>query len=295
MNRINFIITHKCNLMCKHCYMNAGNKDIEDKEALFKRFIKVIKRLKVNEIMLTGGECTISPIFYKILDYCKKEKIKVTVFTNGISFNKKILEYVDNYCLSIDGLKEFHDNLRGIKDAFDNTINTIKLLKDNNKNITVQVTVMKDNINEISSIIELLYSLGIKNINLCSLLDEGRSKENNLDSNINLKELEEIITNSYRTTGYNLKIHTNIFNKFSTNVFLKSKAITFPLWIDLVDNSFYLIRDNNKLSNSIDNLSIDNINKLNNNINKYISNNITPWLNEEYLILESKLGGEVNE
>ncbi len=184
MNKVNIIITHKCNLMCKHCYMNAGNKDFEDEKEIFKRFKEVINKLNVKQIMLTGGECTISPIFYKILDYCKDNNIEVTLFINGLIFNRKILEYVDNYSLSIDGLKTYHNNLRGSDKAYDNTINTIKLLKENNKNITVQITVMKDNIEEILSIIKLLYSYGVKNINLCSLLDEGRSIENKLDSNI---------------------------------------------------------------------------------------------------------------
>ncbi len=293
MNKVNIIITHKCNLMCKHCYMNAGNKDFEDEKEIFKRFKEVINKLNVKQIMLTGGECTISPIFYKILDYCKDNNIEVTLFTNGLIFNRKILEYVDNYSLSIDGLKTYHNNLRGSDKAYDNTINTIKLLKENNKNITVQITVMKDNIEEILSIIKLLYSYGVKNINLCSLLDEGRSIENKLDSNIDIDYLEEIIEKAYRETGYNIKIHTNIFNEFSTKVFLKTKSIIFPLWIDLVDNNFYLVKD--KFSKDLNALSVEEIEELNKAINNYISKNISSWENNKYLILENVLGGEENE
>lgn len=77
MNKINIIITHKCNLMCKHCYMNAGNMDFEETNIIFSKFKCVIQKIKemgVKEIMLTGGECTISPIFLKCWNTVKKIK-----------------------------------------------------------------------------------------------------------------------------------------------------------------------------------------------------------------------------
>ena len=97
MNKVNIIITHKCNLMCKHCYMNAGNKEFEDCNVIFAKFkntIQKIKAMNINEVMLTGGECTISPLFLKMLQYCKENEVKPSIFTNGFAFNHEILNYV---------------------------------------------------------------------------------------------------------------------------------------------------------------------------------------------------------
>lgn len=292
MNKVNIIITHKCNLMCKHCYMNAGNKDLEDCNIIFDKFKNVIQKIKsmnINEIMLTGGECTVSPIFLKILEYCKENKIKPSIFTNGFAFDHKILNFVDDYCLSLDGLEKNHNYLRGNSMGFKKTINTIKFLQDKGKKVTIQVTITNSNLNEILDIINLLNSLNVKNINLCCLLDEGRSLSNNLDSNIDLTILNSIIEDAYRKTGYNIKIHSNVFNKIDTKLFLKTKSITFPLWIDLINDSFYLIKDNSIFSKPLIKLSIKNIINLNKSVNNYISNNFYKYSSKKYYVLENEI------
>ena len=135
----------------------------------------------------------------------------------------------------------------------------------------------------------MLRTYGIKKVNLCCLLDDGRSIENNLDSNINIVELREIIKRVYRKTGYNLIIHTNIFDNFSTNTFLKTKSIYFPLWIDLINNSFYLVKDNSAFSLKLEELSEKNIDRLNKKINDCISNNLNDLLKKGNYVLENEI------
>lgn len=292
MNKVNIIVTHKCNLMCKHCYMNAGNKEFEDGNMIFNRFKNIIQKLKklnVKEVMLTGGECTISPLFLKMLAYCHENEIKPSIFTNGFAFNHEIINYVDNYCLSLDGMEDNHNNLRGNARGFRKTINTIKYLQRNKKNVTIQVTVTNSNINEIIDVIDLLYSLKVKNINLCCLLEEGRSIKNKLDSNIDLERINRIIEEAYRKTGYNIKIHSNIFNKMDTIIFLKSKSIVFPLWIDLIHDSFYLIKDNSPFSRPLKQLSSKNVKDLNKSVNNFILSKFSKYSTKKYYVLENEL------
>lgn len=296
MNKVNFIITHKCNLMCKHCYMNAGNSCNENNDLIFTRFKDAIVKLKelgINEIMITGGECSISPILLKILEFCKNLDIKTSIFTNGILFNDRLLEYVDDYCLSLDGLKDNHNALRGSLCAYDNTVKTIKKLKKNKKNVSIQITVTNRNVDELLELINIIYSLGINKINICCLLDEGRCLDNNLSLNIEFKKLDKIIKKAYQRTGYNVKIHTNIFQQFDTNVYLRNNAIIFPLWIDLVNNSFYLVKDDSIFSLTLDEFSKENVEILNNKINNYISSNIDKFLSKEQYVLENMIITEV--
>lgn len=296
MNKVNFIITHKCNLMCKHCYMNAGNSCNENNDLIFTRFKDAIVKLKelgINEIMITGGECSISPILLKILEFCKNLDIKTSIFTNGILFNDRLLEYVDDYCLSLDGLKDNHNALRGSLCAYDNTVKTIKKLKKNKKNVSIQITVTNRNVDELLELINIIYSLGINKINICCLLDEGRCLDNNLSLNIEFKKLDKIIKKAYQRTGYNVKIHTNIFQQFDTNVYLRNNAIIFPLWIDLVNNSFYLVKDDSIFSLTLDEFSKENVEILNNKINNYISSNIDKFLSKDQYVLENMIITEV--
>lgn len=292
MNKVNIIITHRCNLQCKHCYMSAGNSNYEHLEKLFDSFKSIIIKLKesgVKEVMLTGGECTASPVLFKMLDFCKQLDIKTSIFTNGMILNPKICEYVDDYNLSLDGLKDYHNNLRGNENSYDNVLKTIMFLKEHNKNITVQMTVTNSNVFQITDVTKLLYQLGIKKINLCCLLDDGRSIDNNLDSNINILKFKKIVKEAYKKTGYNIAIYTNIFDDFSTNTFLKSKSITFPLWIDLVNNSFYIIKDNSIFSNNLLDLSENSVNVLNEKANNYILKNVDYLLQKKNYILENEI------
>lgn len=302
MNSANIIITHKCNLNCLHCYMNANNKSNENYDEIFSRFKNIICKLKnmdINEILLTGGECTISPIVMEILNYCKDNNIKTSIFTNGIFFNEKILDYVDSYFISVDGLEKNHNYLRQNSNAYGRTIETIKKLVIFKKKVTVQITITNKNINDLLPTIKKLYSLGVKNINISSLLNDGRSKSNKIDYNINLKKINKIVKDAYRETGYNVKIHTNIFNQFDTNIFLKNRSIIFPIWIDLINNSFYLIKDDSIFSKNIDEFSKENLNSLNNSLYEYIFNNIDNIFEKKMYVLENEvinsIGGKVNE
>ena len=292
MNDVNIIITHKCNLYCKHCYMNAGNNDYENSDKIFQKFKITIDKLQdlgIKKIMITGGECTVSSNLIKMLEYCKRKGMITSIFTNGMILNKKIYNYVDDYNLSIDGLEDYHNDIRGNSHAYKNVLRTINYLQSNNKNITVQMTVTRQNINQVLPTLDVLRTYDIKKVSLCCLLDDGRSIENNLDSNINIVELREIIKRVYRKTGYNLIIHTNIFDNFSTNTFLKTKSIYFPLWIDLINNSFYLVKDNSAFSLKLEELSEKNIDRLNKKINDCISNNLNDLLKKGNYVLENEI------
>lgn len=292
MNDVNIIITHKCNLYCKHCYMNAGNHDYENSDKIFQKFKVTIDKLQnfgIKKVMITGGECTVSSNLIKMLEYCKRKGMTTSIFTNGMILNKKICNYVDDYNLSIDGLEDYHNDIRGNINAYKNVLRTINYLQNNNKNVKVQITVTRQNINQVLATIDMLRTYGIKKVNLCCLLDDGRSIENSLDSNINIVELRKIIKRAYKKSGYNLIIHTNIFDDFSTNTFLKTKSIHFPLWIDLINNSFYLVKDNSVFSLNLEKLSEENIDRLNEKVNVCILNNINNFLKKGNYVLENEI------
>ena len=74
-----------------------------------------------------------------------------------------------------------------------------------------------------------------------------------------------------------------------TKIFLKNKSITFPLWIDLINNSFYLIKDSSIFSKSLNKLSIKEIANLNEAVGNYILNNLVKYSNKRYYVLENEI------
>lgn len=285
----NIIITHRCNLLCKHCYMNANNKQKEDEDLIKEDVFGIIDKLSelnTNKIMITGGECTLNKYLLDILKYIKSKNIKTSIFTNGFIYKKEILDYVDDYCLSVDGNKEFHNYIRGNDKSYDNVIFTLKELISNKKQVSVQMTILDDNINELEDNLIYLYKLGIKKVNLCCLLKQGRSCDNDLRYN-KTDKLNEIINEVYKKTGYNMYIHTNLYSKYDIDTYLKNGIINFPLWIDIISNKFYYVDE--KFSNSINELEIEKIDLIKNRLYK----NILKINNNSMAILEDELINEV--
>ena len=285
-NTANILLTHHCNLYCKHCYMNANNKTKENHKEILNTTINTIKKLKkmgIKNILLSGGECTIFPYLKEVIDYCHQENLNVTIFTNAISIPTDIINSVDNYCISVEGTEDYHNYIRGDQ-SFKKTIETLAKL--NNKNISIQMTISNQNIDMIKDIISLLEKNNIKELHLMCMLNEGRSKINKIDNKINIDELNKIIDEVYEKTGYNIYIHTNIFNRYSINNYLLTNSIIFPLWIDMIDNKFYIINENN--SYPLKKLNKNNINILHKNINKRINKNKEYLKNKEYVIIEEE-------
>jgi MoaA/NifB/PqqE/SkfB family radical SAM enzyme len=141
-------ITDSCQLKCKHCY----NQNIprENKFMSFDEFKEIfylhneyVKSFvhyngdSIQEYHIEGGEATLNKDLYKMLSFLFMKNVKIALLTNGIQIpNENILKFFKNPTknviqISIDGLEESHDYIRG-DGTFKKSMNTIKYLYDNN-------------------------------------------------------------------------------------------------------------------------------------------------------------------
>jgi radical SAM protein with 4Fe4S-binding SPASM domain len=137
-------LTNKCNLKCKYCY-NYEHRKTDYKDFSFTKWKQIIDKIIVyaNQIVITGGECTLVSYFYDIISYIKQNnsKISLTVISNGNTNYKEnniisALKMVDNLKISCDNLSDNpNERINFNKNIF---FQNIKLLKDNNiNNITI--------------------------------------------------------------------------------------------------------------------------------------------------------------
>ena len=150
--------TDACNFRCKYCALdfktNVISKDVQD------RIIKLIAR-NVNKysrvhIDWFGGEPligidAIEYISEKVIDICRKAKKPYTgsITTNGYLLTKENVEKliksrVTNYTITVDGLKETHDNQRIYMDGgptWDRIIGNLEGIRDNVKNRYISVVI----------------------------------------------------------------------------------------------------------------------------------------------------------
>ncbi len=148
-------ITDRCNLTCPTCY--AGSSPSFGRHRTFEEVKKMLDTIVENEkepdvVQLSGGEPTLHPQFFEILDYAKNLPIKhLMVNTNGIEiaknfeFAQRLKSYAPDFeiYLQFDSFKE--DALMSLRGAELGKIR-IKAIENLNKlnlSTTLVVTLQK--------------------------------------------------------------------------------------------------------------------------------------------------------
>ena len=160
-------ITDRCNLSCPTCY--AGSSPTHGRHRTFAEVKMMLDTIVENErepdvIQISGGEPTLHPQFFEILDYAKTLPIKhLMVNTNGIEiakdfeFAKRLSTYAPDFeiYLQFDSFKEMvlmsmrGANLKKIREKAIEHLNALNL------STTLVVTLQKGlNDDEIGKIIE---------------------------------------------------------------------------------------------------------------------------------------------
>ena len=160
-------ITDRCNLTCPTCYAMSSphygrHRTVEEVERMLD--IVVANEGKPDVVQLSGGEPTVHPDFFEILDIAKTKPIKhLMVNTNGIRIakDKAFVEHLSNYMpdfeiyLQWDSFKpEALQTLRG-QDLTDVRMKALEHLNEYNLSTTLVVTLQKGvNDDEIGKIID---------------------------------------------------------------------------------------------------------------------------------------------
>lgn len=196
--------TNACNLRCRHCYQDAsrqmpGELTLREKMDL----IGQLDRAGVPLIALSGGEPTIHPDFLNIVREGSRRGIYMAVATNGIRFSDSMfaeralragLRYVE---VSLDSVNpEVHDEIRGVKGAWDETMKGIINLVKMNASVGIAMTVTRLNYREIEEMVRLGEELGVKRVVFFNFIPTGRGREIS-DVDLTPTEREEVLRKVY--------------------------------------------------------------------------------------------------
>ncbi|MBN1118522.1 MAG: TIGR04133 family radical SAM/SPASM protein [Bacteroidales bacterium] len=188
LNYIFWECTLKCNLNCLHCGSDC-KKESAVKDMPVEDFIKAIDDITpiVNPnktmIVLTGGE----PLMRNDIEKCGKmlydRGFPWGMVSNGFNFKKQRLQILQqaglrSVTISLDGLEESHNWLRGNTRSYENAIAAIKnLVSFPDIRFDVVTCVNQKNINELEEIKELLLSMGLKEWRIFTVFPIGRAKQ----------------------------------------------------------------------------------------------------------------------
>src|SRR6476620_5513421 len=160
-------ITDRCNLTCPTCYAMSSphygsHRTLEEVERMLD--IIVANEGKPDVVQISGGEPTVHPQFFEILDIAKSKPIRhIMVNTNGIriakdkAFVQRLASYMPDFeiYLQFDSFKpEALESMRG-QDLTGVRMKALQHLNEYNLSTTLVVTLQKGvNDDEIGKIIE---------------------------------------------------------------------------------------------------------------------------------------------
>lgn len=169
-----FNITDNCNSRCITCgaWRQKSTNELTIDEVT--DILGQLRNLDISSVGFAGGE----PLLRKdLLELVQKSKEfgfeHISIITNGLLLNERKAEMliesgISAMGISIDGIGETHDMIRGIKGAYERSsaaLKTLVELRDDKYpylNIWVSTTLMKPNINQIEEIIEMCEQLNVR-------------------------------------------------------------------------------------------------------------------------------------
>ncbi|MGH3563122.1 MAG: mycofactocin radical SAM maturase [Mycobacterium sp.] len=113
-------LTYACNLACVHCLSASGTRDPHELTTQqCKDIIDELERMQVFYVNIGGGEPTVRPDFWELVDYATAHHVGVKFSTNGVRITPEVAarlaasDYVDVQ-ISLDGATaEVNDAIRG--------------------------------------------------------------------------------------------------------------------------------------------------------------------------------------
>ncbi|MCT4507722.1 MAG: radical SAM protein [Tepidibacter sp.] len=208
-----FEITHRCNLKCIHCCIDADGIISDKKDLTTQEIKKALDRLiewNPERIMLSGGEPMLRKDFIEILTYLKKHyNGKIVVSTNGTLINDQNVDILAKSAyqidISIDGVDEQTcSTVRGAG-IFDKVIKSVKLLKNTGfEKITLSMVVADKNKGLEDRFNKLNEDLGTRAI-IRGFSAVGRGKDNKVYFS-DLGEDEVYISDKYLNNDYDKPI-----------------------------------------------------------------------------------------
>lgn len=176
-------VNNYCNLSCKMCDVGLKEKDSNfvknltlspEKEMPW----EVIKKI-IDEISLYFPKTTIAyaftePLMYshliKSINYAHSKGLNTILTTNGLGLPLKIDDLVSTGLkeihISLDGLEDIHNKIRGNKSSFRDILESIKLLQNykNKPKIGLISTITEWNIFHLKEFVDFFKNLGIDEI-----------------------------------------------------------------------------------------------------------------------------------
>lgn len=174
-----FTLNNFCNQKCITCPTGSNEKDLSQISFdVLKERVNECRKAKIDSIVLSGGEPFAYPFIFECIKYIHKQKINITVLTNGALLDEKIIKKLIKYKNHLNIVIAIHSDIASEHDfvtskigSFDLVMKNISLLDKYNFHLCFKII-----LNKISALklkeISCMLQYKLKNsfqINVCSM------------------------------------------------------------------------------------------------------------------------------
>lgn len=200
LNEIKIEVTYTCPLGCVHCSSNAGLENpMQISEEKCQSILAEAIQLGVKQVAFSGGEPLIWDSLLKMIDYANKHELKTTIYTSGNVHNPDTVfenlkkSGLDRAIFSLYSSDEAdHNRITRRKESFDLTLKSIDICFSIGIVPEIHFVALAKNYSELSKIVELSESHGVKRISVLRFVPQGRGKLFQNDGVLNQKQNIEL-------------------------------------------------------------------------------------------------------
>ena len=217
-------LTSRCNQKCKFCFRKkCADSSIEEN----KKIVDRLSKLNIKSLSISGGEALLYKDIFCLLDYIKIKlpKVKLILNTNCQSIDYNILSIIinkfDAITLPIESIDSRYNTEigRGAK----HIENILRVLEFCNYKIEIKINtvIMKDNVNQIEKIYNLIKKYNIKRWKIFRFLPVRDAKIYDNEFRIS-DEISLILENMINTINNNsdIEISYNKEKNYKTKYFI---------------------------------------------------------------------------
>lgn len=155
-------ITLACDLGCRHCGSRAGRQRPTElsTEQCFD-LVQQMADLGIKEVTLIGGEAYLRDDWTEIIAAVRRAGMDCTITTGGRGIDSQraaaaAAAGLQSVSVSLDGIGETHDQLRGVTGSYASALNAIKELKAAGIPVSVNSQINRRTQHQLSELLEVL-------------------------------------------------------------------------------------------------------------------------------------------
>lgn len=178
--------TKACPLACRHCRAQAiatamaGELTTDEGEDLISQIAGFATPSPI--LVMTGGDVAMRPDALELIAFARAKKVRVALSpTVSDRLNDQLISElyglgVRSVSISLDGIGDRHDYIRGVVGHFEQSVDVIRRLVAAGFSVQVNTTVMSITVGDLAAVAELLISLGVRIWEVFFLIQVGRGK-----------------------------------------------------------------------------------------------------------------------